>query len=41
MVHQCVVEDHGGRIDLRSSPGEGTRVRLGLPAGDRPAGEEA
>jgi len=31
MVHQCVVEEHGGRVELRSLPGEGTRVRLWFP----------
>jgi len=41
MVHQCIVEEHGGRVDLQSRPGEGTRVRLVLPAGggDPAAGE--
>jgi signal transduction histidine kinase len=32
MVHQCVVEEHGGRVSLESRPGQGTRVRLTLPA---------
>ena len=32
MVHQCVVEDHGGRVTLDSEEGEGTRVRLAFPA---------
>jgi len=35
MVHQCVVEDHGGRVALDSAPGQGTRVRLALPIGAR------
>jgi signal transduction histidine kinase len=35
MVHQCVVEDHGGRVTLDSAPGQGTRVRLALPLGAR------
>jgi signal transduction histidine kinase len=38
MVHQVVVEDHGGRISLDSRPGEGTRVRMGFPAGPAGAG---
>jgi signal transduction histidine kinase len=37
MVHHCVVEDHGGRVDLDSRPGHGTRVHLALPLD---AGEE-
>jgi signal transduction histidine kinase len=32
MVHHTVVEEHGGHIALDSRPGEGTRVRLTLPA---------
>lgn len=36
MVHQCIVEEHGGRVALDSTPGEGTRVRLTL----RQAGDE-
>ena len=32
MVHHCVVEEHGGRVSLESRVGEGTRVRLALPA---------
>jgi signal transduction histidine kinase len=31
MVHQCVVEDHKGRVTLESREGEGTRVRMVLP----------
>ncbi|MCP3977834.1 MAG: HAMP domain-containing protein [bacterium] len=31
IVHQCVVEEHGGRVSLDSAPGEGTRVSLALP----------
>ena len=31
MVHQCVVEDHHGRVTLESKEGEGTRVRIVLP----------
>jgi len=33
MVHQCVVEDHGGRVSLDSRPGAGTRVTLSFPSG--------
>lgn len=32
MVHHLVVEEHGGRVHLESSPGAGTRVVLALPA---------
>jgi len=31
MVHQVVVEDHGGRVSLASRPEEGTHVRLVFP----------
>ncbi len=31
MVHQVVVEDHGGRVTLESKPGEGTKVLLAFP----------
>ena len=31
MVHQVVVEEHGGRVSLDSRPGQGTRVTLTLP----------
>jgi two-component system NtrC family sensor kinase len=33
MVHQCVVEEQGGRVELESREGDGTVVRLFLPAG--------
>lgn len=29
-----IVENHGGRIDVRSEPGQGTRVSIRLPAAD-------
>ena len=32
MVHQCIVEEQGGRVELDSRPGEGTVVRLIFPA---------
>jgi signal transduction histidine kinase len=41
MVHQCIVEEHGGRIDLESRPGDGTRVNLVLPVGGADPAEEA
>ncbi len=31
MVHQCIVEEHGGRVSLDSEPGRGTQVTLGIP----------
>jgi signal transduction histidine kinase len=31
MVHQTVVEEHGGHVGLDSSPEEGTLVRLAIP----------
>jgi signal transduction histidine kinase len=31
MVHQCIVDNHGGRIDLASREGEGTTFRLFFP----------
>jgi len=41
MVHQCVVEGHGGRVTLDSEEGSGTRVRLAFPApGESNADEE-
>lgn len=38
IVHQCVVEDHGGGIRIDSKPGRGTCVTLSLPAAGDPAG---
>jgi signal transduction histidine kinase len=35
MVHHCVVEEHGGRLDLESGPGQGTLVRLIFPVDAR------
>ncbi len=32
---RTVVDEHGGRIDLASEPGKGTRVTVFLPASDR------
>ena len=40
MVYQCIVEDHGGQVSLKSDPGGGTRVRMTLPLRDRSNGEE-
>ena len=39
MVHQVVVEGHGGRVSLESEPGEGTRVLLAFPpeTGEEPS----
>ena len=37
MVHQVVVEDHGGRVSLSSRPGEGTQVLMAFPAGSQAA----
>ena len=28
---RAIVEQHGGRLDIRSEPGEGTYARLDLP----------
>jgi signal transduction histidine kinase len=39
MVYQCIVEDHGGQVSLKSDPGGGTRVRMTLPLRDRSNGE--
>jgi signal transduction histidine kinase len=42
MVHQVVVEEHGGRVALESRPGEGTRVLLAFPtSGASPQPSEA
>jgi len=38
MVHQVVVEEHGGRVSLDSRPDEGTRVTVVFP-GDDPSRE--
>jgi signal transduction histidine kinase len=39
MVYQCIVEDHGGHVSLKSEPAGGTRVRMTLPLGGN-SGEE-
>ena len=36
MVHQVVVEDHGGHVSLDSRPGKGTRVRMAFPLSPAP-----
>jgi signal transduction histidine kinase len=41
MVHQVVVEDHGGRVTLRSRKGEGTSVLLAFPLPNTPRPEAA
>jgi len=41
MVHQCIVEEHGGRVSLDSRSDEGTRVRLALPLRPPQREEEA
>jgi signal transduction histidine kinase len=40
MVHQCVVEEHGGRVTLDSRPQGGTRVRMFLPLAEPARSEE-
>jgi signal transduction histidine kinase len=35
-----IAEDHGGGIELESTPGQGTRARLWLPAHDHPGSTE-
>ena len=40
MVHQCVVEEHGGRVTLDSRPQGGTRVKMFLPLAEPARGEE-
>jgi len=37
-VARRIVEDNGGRIEIRSTPGEGTQVLIGLPAAVRGEG---
>ncbi len=31
-IAQAIVDAHGGRIDIVSAPGQGTRVSIWLPA---------
>jgi two-component system, sporulation sensor kinase E len=35
MIVQRIVREHGGRIDLESSPGKGTTFRVWLPLVER------
>ncbi len=35
-IAQSIVSDHGGRIDVRTAPGEGTTFRLFLPGSPQP-----
>jgi nitrogen-specific signal transduction histidine kinase/HAMP domain-containing protein len=40
VISRQVIEEHGGRIEVRSRPGEGTQLRLVLPAAARDGGAE-
>jgi len=40
MVYQCVAVEHGGRVSIDSSLGQGTRVSLTLPLAPPTRGEE-
>jgi signal transduction histidine kinase len=40
-IVSAVADHHGGRLEIESTPGEGTTARLVLPRADPGAGEQS